>query len=44
MLSRAWENGLLLLGCGPRSVRVRPSLALGEAEARLILSRLADSF
>ncbi len=44
VLSRAWENGLLLLGCGPRSVRVRPSLALGEAEARLILSRLADSF
>ena len=36
-LARAYENELLILGCGPRTVRFRPSLAITEEEARLAL-------
>ena len=42
-LARAYENGLLILGCGPRSVRVRPNLSLTEAEAATLLELIARS-
>ncbi len=42
-LARAYENGLLILGCGPRSVRVRPNLSLTEDEAGTLLSLIARS-
>ena len=42
-LARAYENRLLILGCGPRSVRVRPNLSLTEDEARTVLSLIARS-
>lgn len=42
-LARAYENRLLILGCGPRSVRVRPALSLTEDEAGAVLSRIALS-
>ena len=31
--SLAWEQGLMLLACGPRSIRFRPPLNLSAAEA-----------
>lgn len=43
LIERAYDNGLLLLGCGPRTVRVRPVLSLSAVEADLVVSRLADS-
>ena len=42
-LARAYENRLLLLGCGPRTVRFRPALSLTGAEADLIVERAAAS-
>lgn len=42
-LARAYENRLLILGCGPRSVRVRPNLSLTEEEAGTVLSLIARS-
>ena len=42
-LARAYENRLLILGCGPRSVRVRPNLSLTEAEAGTVLSLIGRS-
>lgn len=42
-LARAYENRLLILGCGPRSVRVRPNLSLTEDEAGTLLSLIARS-
>jgi L-lysine 6-transaminase len=32
-LGRIFENRMLLLGCGPRSIRFRPPLNLSRAEA-----------
>lgn len=37
-LARAYEKELLILGCGPRTVRFRPSLAITEDDARLALN------
>ncbi len=31
-LARAYDNGLLILGCGPRSVRFRPTLSFTEED------------
>ena len=42
-LARAYENRLLILGCGSCSVRVRPNLSLTEAEAGTVLSLIARS-
>ena len=42
-LARAYENRLLILGCGPRSVRVRPNLSLTEEEAGTVLSLIGRS-
>ena len=42
-LARAYENRLLILGCGARSVRVRPNLSLTEDEAGTVLSLIARS-
>ena len=42
-LARAYENRLLILGCGARSVRVRPNLSLTEEEAGTVLSLIARS-
>ena len=42
-LARAYENRLLILGCGRRSVRVRPNLSLTEAEAGTVLSLIGRS-
>lgn len=42
-LARAYENRLLILGCGPRSVRVRPTLSLTEDEAGTVLDLIARS-
>lgn len=42
-LARAYENRLLLLGCGPRTARFRPALSLTEAEADRIVERVAAS-
>ncbi len=42
-LRRAYENGLLILGCGPRSVRLRPNLSLTEDEAALALDLIRCS-
>ena len=44
LVARAYGNGLLLLGCGPRTVRFRPALSLTEAEADLVVERVAASF
>ncbi len=42
-LERAWENGLLILGCGPRTVRYRPALSLTAAEVERVLDLTARS-
>lgn len=43
LIDRAWENGLILLACGPRSVRIRPVLNLSSSEADEGLSVLEKS-
>lgn len=42
-LARAYQNRLLILGCGPRSVRVRPNLSLTGDEAETALELIARS-
>lgn len=42
-LARAYANELLILGCGPRTVRFRPSLAFTEKEAALALDLVRHS-
>ena len=42
-LARAYENRLLILGCGRRSVRLRPHLSLTEDDAGTVLSLIARS-
>jgi L-lysine 6-transaminase len=43
VLKRALEEKLLIMPCGPRSVRIRPPLTLSAAEADLGLERLSRS-
>ncbi len=35
-----WQAGLATLACGPRAIRLRPPLIIGEAEVDLALERL----
>lgn len=35
-----WQSGLATLACGPRSIRLRPPLIIGETEVALALERL----
>jgi L-lysine 6-transaminase len=35
-----WERGLAVLSCGPRSIRLRPSLVFSEAQAAEVLGTL----
>ena len=42
-LDRAYRNELLILGCGPRTVRLRPNLSLTEEEAGIALDRIRRS-
>ena len=37
-----WERGLAILSCGPRSVRLRPSLVFSEAQATQVLGTLRE--
>ena len=43
LLARAKEKGLLILGCGPRSVRFRPSLSVTKAEIGHCLELLREA-
>jgi L-lysine 6-transaminase len=41
---RCYQNGLFLLGCGTKSVRVRPSLTFSKSEVDLLIQILSKSF
>lgn len=43
IVHRAFEKGMLILGCGPSSVRFSPALVLTEKEADLAASLFAES-
>lgn len=43
-VKRCFDNGLFLLGCGEKSVRVRPSLTFDHAEVNLLIDVLSKSF
>lgn len=42
-VKRCFANRLFLLGCGERSVRVRPSLTFDHAECNLLIEAIAQS-
>ncbi len=44
VIQRAFERGLLLLGCGERSVRFRPALTLSPEDADRGLEILRQTF
>ena len=37
-----WDRGLAVLSCGPRSIRLRPSLVFSEQQARQVLGTLRE--
>jgi L-lysine 6-transaminase len=43
LLDRCWKNGLIVLGCGTKSVRIRPILDLKSEEAEQALDLLQKS-
>ncbi len=42
-LGRAYQNGLLILGCGPRSVRFRPTLSFTEGDVATAMKLVRQS-
>ena len=37
-----WDRGLAILSCGPRSIRLRPSLVFSEAQVKQVLGTLRE--
>jgi 4-aminobutyrate aminotransferase-like enzyme len=42
-LRTAYEHGLLMVGCGTRSVRFRPPLTISKAEVDMGLGIIGDT-
>jgi 4-aminobutyrate aminotransferase len=42
VVMRAFDKGLLILGCGPNSIRFAPALVLNEAEATVAAEIFID--
>lgn len=43
LVKRCFENGLFLLGCGDKSIRVRPSLTFSKSDVDLMISILSTT-
>jgi L-lysine 6-transaminase len=42
VVQACWDRSLAILSCGPRSVRLRPSLVFSEAQATQVLGTLRE--